>query len=47
MWYLQFKKPLKMSLRESMWWRFSRMTTVGSSVSVSLQLHCSARVDRY
>ena len=36
-----------MSLREPIWWRLSRMTTVGSSVSVSSELHCSARLDRY
>lgn len=47
LWYLQLRKPLNMSLREPMWCRLSRMTTVGSSVSVSSELHCSARVDRY
>lgn len=30
-----------------MWCRLSRMTTVGSSVSVSSELHCSARLDKY
>ena len=47
LWYLQLRKPLKMSLSEPIWWRLSRITTVGSSVSVSSELHCSARVDRY
>lgn len=47
LWYLQLRKPLKMSLREPMWCRLSRMTTVGSSVSVSSELHCSARLDKY
>lgn len=47
LWYLQLRKPLNMSLREPMWWRLSRMTTVGSSASVRSELHRSARLDRY
>lgn len=36
-----------MSLREPIWWRLSRITTVGSSISHSSVLHCSARLERY
>lgn len=47
LWYLQLRNPLKMSLREPIWWRLSRITTEGSSISHSSVLHCSARLERY
>lgn len=45
--YLQFRKPLKMSLKEPTWWRLSRTMTTGRSALLLSALHCSARLARY